>query len=123
MTGRNARLFVAATVLMAVAIAIDAGAQTPQPVDRVTFQQAIDRAIRNNPSAAIAAAGILRAEGLLGQARAATRPQVTGSLVSTTLNTGVEFDGSVVTPRNQLAGSLTLDVPIVVNATVTFAIK
>src|SRR5688572_7638991 len=47
-------------------------AQTPAPVDRVTFQQAIDRAIANNPSTAIAAAGILRAEGLLRQARAVT---------------------------------------------------
>ena len=40
-------------------------AQTPAPIERVTFDEAIARAIENNPSAAIAAAGILRAEGLL----------------------------------------------------------
>ena len=36
---------------------------TAGAVERVTFQQAIERAIANNPSAAVAAAGILRAEG------------------------------------------------------------
>src|SRR5689334_22608119 len=46
-------------------------AQPPASVERLTFQQAIDRAIANNPSAGIAAAGILRAEGLLRQAQAA----------------------------------------------------
>ena len=41
------------------------GAQTPAPAERVTFDEAIRRAVEKNPSAAIAAAGILRAEGLL----------------------------------------------------------
>ena len=44
--------------------------------------------------------GILRAEGLLRQARAATRLQVNGNVTTTTLNTGVEFQGSTVTPQN-----------------------
>ena len=91
-------------------------AQTPQPVDRVTFQQAIERATARNPTIAVAAAGILRAEGLLQQARAATRPFVTANVTTTTLNTGVEFSGSVVTPRNQMPGSITADMPIVAAA-------
>jgi len=93
-----------------------ASAQTPVAVERVTFQQAIDRAIANNPSAAVAAAGILRAEGLLTQARSATMLQVTGSVVSTTLNKGVDFDGAIVQPRSQLTASLTLDQPLVAAA-------
>jgi len=93
-----------------------ASAQTPVVVERVTFQQAIDRAIANNPSAAVAAAGILRAEGLLTQARSATMLQVTGSVVSTTLNKGVDFDGAIVQPRSQLTASLTLDQPLVAAA-------
>ena len=44
-----------------------AHAQAPVPAERVTFDEAIQRAIRNNPSAAIAAAGILRAEALLAK--------------------------------------------------------
>jgi outer membrane protein TolC len=61
----------------------------------------------------VAAAGILRAEGLLGEARAATRLQVTANVTTTTLNTGVEFQGSTVTPQNQIAATVTVDMPIV----------
>lgn len=90
--------------------------QTPVVVERVTFQQAIDRAIANNPSAAVAAAGILRAEGLLAQARSAMMPQVTGSVTTTTLNRGVDFQGATVVPRSQVTASLTIDQPIVAAA-------
>ncbi|MDO8795769.1 MAG: TolC family protein [Vicinamibacterales bacterium] len=90
--------------------------QTPVVVERVTFQQAIDRAIANNPSAAVAAAGILRAEGLLAQARSATMLQVTGSVTTTTLNKGVEFQDATVVPRSQVTGSVTIDQPIVAAA-------
>jgi len=93
-----------------------ARAQGPVVVERVTFQQAIDRAIANNPSAVVAAAGILRAEGLLAQARAGSMLQVTGSIQTTTLNKGVEFQGATVQPRTQLNASLTLDQPIVAAA-------
>jgi outer membrane protein TolC len=91
-------------------------AQPPIPVERVTFQQAIARATANNPSARIAAAGILRADALLGQARADTLLDVTGSVTSTTLNRGVSFEGAIVTPRNQLSASLSVQMPIVAAA-------
>ena len=93
-----------------------ASAQTPVVVERVTFQQAIDRAVANNPSAAIAAAGILRAQGLLAQARSGSMLQVTGNVQSTTLNKGVDFEGTTVQPRSQLTASLTLDQPLVAAA-------
>ena len=94
----------------------NASAQAPAAVDRVTFRQAIDRAVANNPSTAVAAAGILRAEGLLRQARAATMLQVDGNVTTTTLNTGVTFEDTVVSPRHQVTGSLTLDQPIIAAA-------
>jgi outer membrane protein TolC len=94
-----------------------AAAQTPPtPAVRVTFTEAIQRAQENNPTVAAAAAGILRAEALLRQARAATLLQVTGNVTSTTLNTGVEFDGATVTPRSQVTGTLTADMPILAAA-------
>ena len=108
--------FSPAVTLAIVMLASAAHAQPPVVVERVTFQQAIDRALANNPSAAIAAAGILRAEGLLSQARAATRLQVTGNVTTTTLNKGVEFQDATVVPRSQITGSLTLDQPIVAAA-------
>jgi outer membrane protein TolC len=87
-------------------------AQTPVPTERVTFDDAIQRAIKNNPSAAIAAAGILRAEALLMEARSASRLQVNGNITTTTLNKGVEFDGATVTPQNQLGASLDVRQPL-----------
>lgn len=92
-------------------------AQTaPAPVVQVTFKDAIDRAVEKNPSVAAAASGILRAEGLIRQARAGTQLQLSGNVTTTTLNRGVEFQGSTVTPRNQVTASLTADMPIVAAA-------
>jgi outer membrane protein TolC len=102
--------------ILAFLLPAPAAAQAPPVLERVTFQQAIDRAIANNPSSAIAAAGILRAEGLLSQARSATLLQVVGSVTTTTLNQGVSFEGTTVTPRHQVSGSLTIDMPIVAAA-------
>src|SRR5258708_6165147 len=98
------------------ALAAVLSAQAPPPVVRVTFKEAIDRAIERNPTVAAAATSILRAEGLIRQARAATRLQITGNVTTTTLNTGVEFEGAVVTPQNQVTASLTADMPIIAAA-------
>jgi len=99
------------------AIAATSHAQTaPAPVVRVTFPEAIQRAQDNNPSVAAAASGILRADGLLGQARAATLLQVTGSVTWTILNHGVEFSGVTVTPRSQAAAAINADMPILAAA-------
>ena len=106
---RKARTAVA---VLALALAPPAHAQTPVPVERITFDEAIRRAIEKNPSSAIAAAGILRADALLTEARSTTRLQVTGNVTTTTLNRGVEFDGSTVTPQNQVAGSLDVRFPL-----------
>jgi outer membrane protein TolC len=93
-----------------------AAAQAPAPTERVTFDEAIRRAVEKNPTVVAAATGILRAEGLIRQARAATRLQIVGNVTTTTLNTGVEFQGSVVTPQNQVTASVTADMPIVAAA-------
>ena len=91
-------------------------AQTPVPVVRVTFSDAIRLAQEKNPTVAAAAAGILRAEGLVRQARAATLLQLAGNVTTTTLNQSVEFSGLTVTPRNSVTASLTAGMPIVAAA-------
>jgi outer membrane protein TolC len=88
------------------------GAQTPEPAERVTFDEAIRRAVEKNPSAAIAAASILRAEGLLMETRSASRLQVNGNVTTTTLNTAVEFDGTTVTPQNQVTAGIDVRMPL-----------
>src|SRR5215470_14234788 len=87
-------------------------AQPPQPTERVTFDEAISRAIAQNPSSAIAAADILRADGLLQQARADARLHVTGTATSTTLNQGIEFQGTTVTPQTSVLGMLDIRYPL-----------
>jgi len=84
----------------------------PPPAERVTFEQAVQRAVERNPSAATAAAGILRAEALLAGARSGTRLQLNANLTTTTLNTGVEFEGTVVTPRNAFTGTVEVRLPL-----------
>src|SRR5437867_1796778 len=91
-------------------------AQPPSPTIRVTFADAIRRAQENNPTVAAAATGILRAESLIAQARAATLFQLTGAVTTITLNRGVEFQGATVTPRNQLTATLNAGMPIVAAA-------
>jgi outer membrane protein TolC len=104
-----------------VVAALSAGAaavsaQAPVPVVRVTFAEAVQRAQEKNPSVAAAAAGILRADGLIQQARAATLLQVSGTVTSTTLNRAIEFADQTVLPRHQLGASLSASVPIVAAA-------
>jgi outer membrane protein TolC len=84
----------------------------PQPTERITFDEAIRRAIALNPSSAIAAADILRADGLLQQARSEARLHVTGTATSTTLNQGIEFQGTTVTPQTSVLGMLDIRYPL-----------
>jgi outer membrane protein TolC len=81
-------------------------------MERVSFQDAVKRAIDKNPSSAIAAASILRADALLAEARAGTRLQINGNLATTTLNRGVEFQDTTVVPRNSATGSLDARLPL-----------
>ena len=87
-------------------------AQPPQPAERITFDEAIRRAIALNPSSAVAAADILRAEGLLQQARSDARLHVTDTATSTTLNQGIEFQGTTVTPQTSVLGMLDIRYPL-----------
>src|SRR5258705_10767183 len=106
--------------IVAVSVASQGGspailfAQTaPAPVVQVTFKDAIDRAVEKNPSVAAAASGILHAEGLIRQARAATQLQLSANVTTTTLNRGVDFQGSTVTPQNKATASPNAEMPIV----------
>jgi outer membrane protein TolC len=112
-----------ALVVALAALAVRAEAQAPfaprPPVaaERVTFADAIRRAIERNPSSAIAAAGIVRADALLREVRSTAALQVTGNVTTTTLNRGVEFEDTTVTPRNSVSGTLDVRMPVFAPAT------
>jgi len=97
-------------------VAAGAAAQAPAPVVRVTFADAVRLAQEKNPTVAAAAAGILRAEGLIRQARAAALLQLSANVTTTTLNQSIEFSGFTVTPRNSVTASITADMPILAAA-------
>ena len=97
---------------LALTASLASAQTTPAPVVRLTFSEAIRRAQEKNPTVTAAATGILRADALIRQVRAATLVQLTGNVTTTTLNRGVEFSGATVTPQNQVTASLTADMPI-----------
>ena len=115
-TFRSADLKVRPThLLLAIAFPALAFAQTPvpqPPIERVTFEQAVQRAIEHNPTVAQALTAINRAEALLQQARAVTRPTVSASFSNSTLDSQRGFDGGVFQPQNQSSMTADLTVPI-----------
>ena len=79
----------------------------------VTWQQAIDKALARNPSAAVARQEIARADGLVREARAGWLPVLTGNGSYTRLDSARELNGAVVTPQDQWNGNLQLTVPLI----------
>src|SRR5581483_1581020 len=93
-------------LLLSVPAARPAFAQPPTPTTRLSFADAVRQAVERNPTVRAAASAILRAEGQLRVARAATRLQLGANVTTTTLNTSVAFDGTTVTPQNSVTGSI-----------------
>ena len=94
------RLCVSASkpIVVFLVLATPAFAQ-PQPVERVTLEEAVARALKNNPTIAAAAQAVLRAEGLLRQARAATLPNVSAVFLNTVVDSERGFNGIVCASR------------------------
>jgi outer membrane protein len=82
-----------------------AAANRPAVAERVTFKDAVERALARNPSIEQAAADILRADALVRQARASALPNVNFNVTTTTVHPVIEFDGQSTTPRNQLSAT------------------
>jgi outer membrane protein TolC len=89
------------------------GPTSAQTIEAISFDEAIRRAVTNNPSVQQAAAGILRAESLLQQTRATALPSVNANLTTNVIGPVPEFAGQNISPRSQLNTSLALGVPLV----------
>jgi outer membrane protein TolC len=85
-------------------------------IERVSLEQAIERALRRNPTASIAALEIERADALTRQARASSFPQLTGNATLTHLDSDrVSTTGGntrVIAAQNQFGANLVLQVPL-----------
>jgi len=96
-------------------VLVAANSALAQPIERLTFQQAIDRAIANNPTVARATEGILRAEAILQQVRSSSLPNLSlSSAVNFTNPVKFTIEGSTATvvPFAQTQTTPLLAVPI-----------
>ncbi len=108
---------VAVTAIALLLLGSTATAQTSTPpMESVTLEQAVERALKNNPTVAQAAQGILRAEALLQQARAVTLPNVNASFTGLLNSTERRFDDVVTSPRMQGTFSASASMPVLAAA-------
>jgi len=126
------RLLPRVVAIVALAGAWPAAAQptTPAPalssvagstLERVTFDEAVARAVERHPTVGQAAQAVLRARALLDQAKSVFRPSLYGGVNTTILDAARGFDGNITQPRTQSAFNATLSFPIL--ATTRWAAK
>lgn len=99
-------------VVVLLALAAVAPRASAQTIEAITFDEAIRRAVTNNPTVQQAAAGILRAEALLQQTRALSLPSLNATLATNIIGPVPEFGGQNIVPRSQLNASAALAVPL-----------
>ena len=85
-----------------------------QTLERATFEEAVQRAIQNHPTVQRAAADIIRADAILQQVGARSRPGAALSFATSVIGPVTRFSGSAITPRTQTA--TTSSVSVIVNA-------
>jgi outer membrane protein TolC len=100
-------------LLAALSLGGLAHAQAPEAageptLERLTFDEAVERAMSENPTVGEAAQAILRAEALLDDAGSVFLPLAYGSIGTTVLDEARGFDDNIVQPRTQTAFSLTV---------------
>ena len=110
------RLLRAALSVVALTRAVPAVAQTDAPMERVTFEEAVQRATLHHPTVGEAAQAILRAQALLDQARSVFRPSIYGAAGTTILDAARGFDGNITQPRVQSAFSGIVSYPFLAAA-------
>lgn len=82
------------------------------PGEKVSFDEAVARAVAENRDIARAAAAILRAEALLRKARATILPTVEVFAAETVIDAERGSGGFVVQPRDQFSSGLSVSVPV-----------
>jgi len=91
----------ALVMVVALAHAVRATAQSDPALERVTFEDAVRRATDRNPTVGEAAQAILRAEALLDRAKSVFHPLVYGDVSTTILDAARGFNGNITQPRTQ----------------------
>src|SRR6266550_1058368 len=100
------------TTAIAVAMVMLPVLASAQTMERLTFQQAIDRATKNNPTIAQAAADIMRAEAILQQVRASSLPSINATLATNVIEPVTSFAGASIIPRAQTQTLGAVSIPL-----------
>jgi outer membrane protein TolC len=87
------------------------GAAEPE---KITLREALERAAMRNPSVQVAAAEVLRAEGLVEQTRSESFPAVTANGGYTRIDAARKFGNQVFIPQGSTTGGLVVTAPVVV---------
>jgi outer membrane protein TolC len=101
---------VAAALVAVLGVATGGHAQTTPRA--VTFEEAIARALERNPTIAIAATSIARADVLVRESRASLMPYAEMRLSNVTLDAARGFNGDTFQPQNQFFFTPSVSVPI-----------
>jgi outer membrane protein TolC len=109
------RILVAACLFLSqsVAYADSPDSEPASPSERINLRAAVDRAVLNNPTSAVAKAQIERAEALVRQARSFSLPTLTGNGQYTRLDGDRMLGDRVASAADQLSANLTLSVNLV----------
>src|SRR5688572_13624220 len=103
---RSGRTIAALLILLPTAVVAQ------DSLERVTFDEAVRRAVANHPTVLQAAAGVRRAEGILQQVQSRSRPSVDVSFSTTAIEPVASFDGNSITPRMQTLSTGGVTVPL-----------
>lgn len=84
-----------------------------QTIERVTFEEAVRRALASHPTIQRAAADSIRADAVLQQVRGRALPTIDASVVTNVIDPVTRFGGSAIFPRTQTVTTASLAVPLV----------
>ena len=101
-----------ALALLAVASVALCARPAAQTMERVTFEEAVRRAIANHPTMQRAAADILRADAILQQVRGRALPSVDATFATNVIDPVTRFSGSAIFPRTQTVTTAAVAVPL-----------
>ena len=102
-------------LMMVLCLTTAVEAQTPVS-ERLTLDDAVQRALEKNPGVAEAAQAILRAEALLQQANVVRQPAVSATATTTMLDSPRGFDDFVTQPRTQTLVGGSIGFPVLASA-------
>ena len=109
--GPLARLLLAVALIGTTGLAVPALAGA-QDIARVTFEEAVRRALASHPTVQAAAAQILRADAIRQQVRARALPSVDATFTTTVIDPVTSFGGENIVPRTQTISAGGLAVPL-----------